>query len=250
MASILHRSRRLVYQVVATPRVKTVALRVHRDGTVEVRAPRSVKQAQVRRLVARRADWIVERQRYFLDLLRRNPGKELKNGESFPLFGRNHRLMIESRPGVETPFCRSEARRLRVFVDGQSKEVVWSAIRGWYSALTEKKVITALRTHAPALSVKPGRLRIVDQAQRWASCAKTGDIRCNWRLAMMPGPVLEYVVVHELCHLRTPNHSVNFWRLLKSVLPDYEKRREWLKRNGPGLALTMERRQTGVVASH
>lgn len=240
MPLIIHRGHRLQYSVCATQRSKTMALRIHRDGSVEVRAPRFVKQSHIRRFVARRADWILERQRYFHELLRKHPGKELKNGETFPLLGRNFRLRLERRPGLETPYCQAEARRLKVFVNGQIgaalKTAAWGAIRNWYSDLTERKALAVIRKHSKALAVKPGKLKISDQAKRWASCSKTGDIRCNWRLSMMPMPVLEYVVVHELCHLKTHDHSQRFWRILKSVLPDYEKRREWLRKEGPALA--------------
>ncbi|OGS05114.1 MAG: hypothetical protein A3G41_01885 [Elusimicrobia bacterium RIFCSPLOWO2_12_FULL_59_9] len=217
-----------------------MALRVHRDGSVEVRAPRFVKQSQVRRFVAKRADWILERQRYFQELLRKHPGKELKNGETFPLLGRNFRLRLERRPGLETPYCLAASRRLKVFVDGQVgaalRTAAWGAIRNLYSDLTERKARAVIRKHSKALAVTPGKLKISDQAKRWASCSKSGDIRCNWRLSMMPISVLEYVVVHELCHLKTHDHSPQFWRILKSVLPDYEKRREWLRKEGPALA--------------
>ena len=241
MPLCIHRGQRFEYNVCATQRSKTMALHVKRDGSVEVRAPLFVKQSQVRQFVAKRADWILERQRYFHELLRKYPGKELKDGETFPILGRNFRLRMERLSGLETPYCRTQARRLKVIVDDQIgaalKAAAWGAIRSLYSDLTERKALAVIRKHAKALAAKPGKLRISDQAKRWASCSKNGDIRCNWRLSMMPMPVLEYVVVHELCHLKTHDHSQRFWRILKSVLPDYEKRREWLRREGHVLAI-------------
>jgi hypothetical protein len=211
-------------------------LRVHRDGEIEVRAPNFVKQVILRRFVDSRAEWILEKQRYFADLLKNYPPKEFRNGETFPVLGRNHRLKVEHETDSHQPICRLDSRRLKVIVNGESGEqlqrVLRRSIREWYAALTEKKVRAVIRKHARALAVHPGKLKIADQAKRWASCSKSGDIRCNWRLSMMPMPVLEYVVTHELCHLRTHDHSAQFWRTLKSVLPDYEKRRDWLKEHG------------------
>jgi len=245
MPAIICKGRRLQYRLYATGRRKTMALRVNRDGGVEVRAPRFVAQAQVRRFIEKRAEWILEKQSYFKDLLQRYPPKEFKNGETFPVLGRNLRLRLERKLGVHEPICKPEGRRLKVIVNGLVGEELdrgmRGAIRDWYAALTERKARAIIRKHARALAVNPTHLKVVDQAKRWASCSKNGDIRCNWRLSMMPIPVLEYVVVHELCHLRTHDHSRRFWRILKSVLPDYEKRQEWLRQQGATLAEVLER---------
>ncbi|MFA6091382.1 MAG: SprT family zinc-dependent metalloprotease [Elusimicrobiota bacterium] len=255
MPHIVHKKRRLIYRLYSTGRRKTIALKVHRNGWVDVRVPRHITRAMARCFVAKRADWILDKQRYFQELLKEHPAKEFRNGETFPVLGRSYRLRLERRPGLSAPFCRTDDRRLRVFVNGQSgealKDAVQEAIRDWYRALTEKKARAMLRKHSRELAVAPGKLRIVEQAKRWASCSKNGDIRVNWRLSMMPMPVFEYVLVHELCHLKTHDHSLKFWRILKSVLPDYEKRREWLRQNGPGFifsAATVEGIETEIMA--
>lgn len=246
MPLLLEPPRRIRYRVFSTSRRKTIGLRVHPDGTVEVRAPNFLKQTQVRRFVAARTGWISNRQSYFRDLLAKHPPKELKNGETFPLLGRSHRLRLESRPGLEKAYCKVEARRLKVFFDdktgGAGSATVLEAIREWYSSLTERKVQAVIRKHSKSLAVIPGKLKISDQAKRWASCSEAGDIRCNWRLSMMPMPVLEYVVVHELCHLKTHDHSPRFWRTVGSVLPDFEKRRDWLKKQGGPLVAMLDLR--------
>ena len=235
--------RSLKYRLQRTDRRKTMALRVQRDGGIEVLAPGGVDAAYVRNFVGRRAGWIADRRRYFSEMLRRHPPKELKNGESFSVFGRDHRLRLERLPGLKAPFCRIEGRKLNVSINGLFVEtlpsIVGLAIREWYAALTEKKARAIIRKHAGALAVRPNNLKVVNQAARWASCSKNGDIRCNWRLSMMPMPVLEYIIVHELCHLKTRDHSAKFWSILKSVLPDYERRRQRLRQVGPGIAMAM-----------
>jgi len=239
MPTITFKRRKLEYTVHRTAGQKTLSLKVHRDGQVAVGAPGFVKQMELRRFVVKRAGWILEKQSYFSDLARRCPPKEFKNGETFPVLGRNHRLKVLHRPGISEPVCISEGRRLKVLVAGQIGDALRRSVKKsvctWYGTLTDRKARAVIRKHADSLAVRPRELRVVDQAKRWASCSKTGQIRCNWRLSMFPMPVLEYVVVHELCHLRTHDHSERFWRLLKSVLPDYQRRREWLRREGPAL---------------
>jgi len=88
---------------------------------------------------------------------------------------------------------------------------------------------------AAALGVRYRRIAVRDQRTRWGSCSPSGTLSFNWRLALAPLEVLDYVVVHELCHLREPSHSRRFWRLVESRRPDWRERRAWLREHGPEL---------------
>jgi predicted metal-dependent hydrolase len=88
---------------------------------------------------------------------------------------------------------------------------------------------------AAALGVSFARIRVGGQRTRWGSCSSTGTLSFNWRLALAPAEVLDYVAVHEVCHLREPNHSRRFWRLVAERRPDWREHREWLTRHGAEL---------------
>ena len=88
---------------------------------------------------------------------------------------------------------------------------------------------------AAALGVTVERITIRDQRTRWGSCSTTGALSFNWRLAIAPFEVLDYVVVHEICHLREHNHSARFWKLVEARRPDYRAQRAWLDEHGPEL---------------
>jgi predicted metal-dependent hydrolase len=88
---------------------------------------------------------------------------------------------------------------------------------------------------AAALGVEYERIQIRDQRTRWGSCSTRGTLSFNWRLVLAPFEVLDYVVVHELCHLREPNHSRRFWRLVETRRPDWRVQRDWLHEHGPEL---------------
>jgi predicted metal-dependent hydrolase len=88
---------------------------------------------------------------------------------------------------------------------------------------------------APAIGVEPARVQIRDQRSRWGSCSTRGTLSFNWRLVLAPFDVLDYVVVHELCHLREPNHSRRFWKLVEQRRPDWRAQRDWLHEHGPEL---------------
>ena|SRR5579862_6621246 len=88
---------------------------------------------------------------------------------------------------------------------------------------------------APALGVEVGRVDVRDYRTQWGSCSPRGRLAFNWRLALAPFEVLDYVVVHELCHLRVPNHSRRFWRLVEMRRPRWRDQRDWLRVHGEEL---------------
>lgn len=91
--------------------------------------------------------------------------------------------------------------------------------------------------YAELLGVSYGKITIRDQKTRWGSCSAKGNLNFNWRLMLAPPRVLDYVVVHELCHRREMNHSKAFWNTVETILPDYKELRKWLRDNGNSLIL-------------
>lgn len=99
--------------------------------------------------------------------------------------------------------------------------------------LQARRVLTEKTDYYKSLlGVDYQRIRISSQRTRWGSCSTRGTISYNWHLILMPERIMDYVVVHELCHLLEMNHSKRFWKKVGEVLPDYENRRKWLKENG------------------
>jgi len=233
---MINRKDKIFYSVKRTRRVKTIAIRVEHDGKVNVLVPRFVKNMYVKQFVRKKTDWILKRQKYFQDLLHKYPPKEFVNGESFPLLGRNYRLKLIRRKGLAQPRFGINCGRLQVTVNGQIGDslrgVVKDVIKRWYSKYTEKKVQERVKKYSGILDVSPKKVKVVNQLKRWGSCSRNGVLRFNWKLSMLPVSMLDYVVVHELCHLKEHNHSKHFWSLLKSVLPDYETKREYLCSEG------------------
>ena len=99
-----------------------------------------------------------------------------------------------------------------------------------------RELVTMLaEDEAPTLGVAYARIQIRDQRSLWGSCSTRGTLSFNWRLVLAPFEVLDYVVVHELCHLLEPNHSRRFWKLVEARRPDWRVQREWLRVHGPEL---------------
>src|SRR5439155_22298400 len=102
-------------------------------------------------------------------------------------------------------------------------------------AATSELGAMLIEEEAPALGVEVKRVQIRHQTTRWGSCSTLGNLSFNWRLALAPFEVLDYIVVHELCHLREQNHSSRFWKLVETRRPDWRRQRDWLHEHGPEL---------------
>ena len=98
-----------------------------------------------------------------------------------------------------------------------------------------RELPTALRRRAAALGLDVAHVSVRDQRSRWGSCSRAGHISLNWRLVLMPESVRDYVIVHELMHLRRADHSPAYWALVAKVCPEYRAARDWLRRHGPSL---------------
>jgi predicted metal-dependent hydrolase len=131
-----------------------------------------------------------------------------------------HREWIASERAKQRPRLRLDPRHV-------SETEARLAVRELVAMLVDEE--------APHIGVKPKRIQIRDQRSRWGSCSTRGTLSFNWRLVLAPFDVLDYVVVHELCHLREPNHSRRFWRLVEQRRPCWRAQRDWLHEHGPEL---------------
>lgn len=102
----------------------------------------------------------------------------------------------------------------------------------YYRRRAKEILLERVACFAPVMGVTVNRITIREQKTRWGSCSSKGNLNFNWKLILMPEEILDYVVVHELAHLIEMNHSPAFWQQVEQVLPDYRKRRAWLKQNG------------------
>ena len=216
-----------------------MAITVDAEGAVLVAAPNHVSSAAVATFVQARTSWI-EKQR---KARRARPvPKRFVDGESSFFLGREYVLRIHAGTNRHTE-VRLEGRALEISVPqghGTSEAraaAVVSALKAWYRFEAERVIANRILHYQQRVGVQPMALRISNAKRQWGSCVPGGTIRISWRLIMAPLPLIDYVIVHELCHLRHPNHGRPFWRLVGSILPDYESLRGHLRRDGDRYAI-------------
>ena len=214
-----------VDRIVRTNR-KTISIRVLDDGTVEVRAPSHVSYNVISKMIAKKESWIKKK---IEEVKSREPPfkeKEFVNGEDFLYLGKHYRLKIVENQDVPLKlqgyFLLSKkylSNAREIFVD-------------WYKVKAYEKISERALYYSHMMGLKYNKLNITNAQHRWGSCSPKGNINFSWRLIMAPINAIDYVVVHELVHLRIKNHTKKFWNAVRVVMPDYRARSEWLKENG------------------
>jgi hypothetical protein len=226
------------YSVVPHRSRHRITLRVGHDGGVTVAAGGKVPASAVRAFVERNADWIGRTQRRYAALARAHPPVAWAGGEALPILGETLRLEIRREAGRSRPRVFAHDGILEVTVGVPARvgvDPVRRAVRKFCAEQLLESVAPAAGRHAAALGVEPRRVRVGDFSSQWGSATGRGVVTLNWRLALAPPGLAEYVVVHELCHLRVRGHGASFWRLVDARLPDAQARRRALRRAGYAL---------------
>ena len=222
-------------EVIRTDRKRSASIYLEGDG-VKVRVPKGLPDGRVRDLIARKSPWI-KRKLKDAELKAPPKPKEFVSGETFSYLGRNYRLKVLSG---DTSSLKLIGGYLEASISGSSKtqeDEVRSLLVDWYRIHARERLEEKTRRYAKILQVKPNRVSVKDYKSRWGSCSTTGNISYNWRIVMAPHRIVDYVVVHELCHLLEHNHSAAYWCHVERVVPDFRECREWLKRNSNRLQI-------------
>ena len=221
-------------QIERTSRRKTASLKVE-NGEVTVVVPKSLELERIEKLIAAKHRWIIDKLAHYQSA-KPASDKSYVSGECFPYLGRNYRLKVLKGDLTATKLING---RITVTVPDPEKQThyIRRALLNWYKRHAEKKIREKVRRYQTQVGVETGVVLIKEFKSRWGSCTSYGDLEFNWVIVMAPNRVVDYVVVHELCHLIHHDHSPQFWKEVERVMPDYREYKEWLKNNGQVLTV-------------
>lgn len=210
-------------------RRKTLSLIVEPDGTLTVRAPLRMKEADIRGFIEQKKDWIKRKQVKARE--EALPVRLYMDEERFWYLGKEVPLRIV--PDGNPALVMEKSFKLTESAQPQAESI----FTAWYKKQARKVISERVELFARQHGFKVKKIRISSARTRWGSCSQKGTLSFAWRLVMAPLNVIDYVVVHELCHLKEMNHSKTFWVQVETILPDYKTRRKWLKNHGKKLIL-------------
>jgi len=210
-------------------------LQIDREGKVTLVAPWFSREGEIQSFVARHQSWVqkhigkIESQRQL------RPAPRYRTGDTFYYFGEPLVLEIFPSP-LKRPTIKIQKDHMRITLHrdiGKNEGVV--AAKKTVEQFYRKKAEEVIRDRLEHFNVHYGfrfhRVAFRDQKSRWGSCSRAGNLNFNWRLIMAPIEVIDFVVVHELCHLKEMNHSHRFWALVEETVLRYRESRKWLKEN-------------------
>ena len=223
-----------IAEVIRTNRRKSADIRVE-DGAVSVLVPVNTPAEKIDQLLAAKRRWIKEKITLHRDATPINP-KQFVSGEAFSYLGRNYRLKVERGPFAPV---KLQGGRLVVTTPqgAESPHIVRNALIRWYKHQAARKLREKVERYSEIVGVHPRSIGVRSFKSRWGSCTPKGRIELNWMIMMAPNRMVDYVVVHELCHLIRHDHSDDFWREDEKVMPDYQECRDWLRDKSGALRL-------------
>lgn len=210
------------YRLVRSRR-KTIAICIDRDGGVTVRAPLHAANSLIERFVLEKQRWILEKSGQMQRLSRERNSFAVRPGGVLPFLGKNYPV----KEGNAVSFDGTA-----FFVPPEDYEIFRPKLEALYREAAKQVIPERVAYFSQKTGWKPAGVRVGSAKTSWGSCSGKNSLNFTWRLILAPPEQVDYVVVHELAHLKEHNHSARFWRLVESVLPDYAARRAALKKLG------------------
>lgn len=204
---------------------KTLSLSVLKDGSVVVKAPISMRDETINRFVEDKQNWIKDK----LFIVNKTKVKfdDVLHYQNFLLYGNKYSLVLSDVKKIET------TNKFQIVIPRKTeRDKILKTLKNWYKKIAKQVLFDRLSYIESKIKLKSSLMKIGDSKGRWGSCSSRGVICLNWRVIMLPPEIIDYVIVHELCHLVEMNHSQNFWRLVETFLPKAPELKKEIKEFG------------------
>lgn len=198
---------------------KKIALSIEPPGLIILKAPKLTSEEVLRQTVERHGPWILETLRRLDNAQEALQPKDYQEAGTFYYLGKAHQLQE------------------LIATEGQDAATLKTELKRFYIARCKQIVAERIKLYQTPLKAKPKSVDIVESKATWGTCSWDKKLTFNYRLAMAPLDVIDYVVIHELCHIHHMNHDRSFWRLVGSIMPDYKAKQDYLARQGQAMTL-------------
>ncbi|TDL77965.1 M48 family metallopeptidase [Peribacillus frigoritolerans] len=207
---------------------KSIGLRMDQYGNVEVLAPKGTSDERVLQAIEENWDLIQAKAKEMKERLLGPKEKVYEHGERFLYLGRDYPIQVVHDETIEQDHAVFKGEKLQIYVKQLEDEKIKQALKRFYYQQCKTIVEKSIKSYQSNFKMKPRSVRIVDSKKNWGTCDAKQQLTFNWKLAMAPQKVIDYVVVHEMCHMVHLNHDRSFWRLVGKIMPGYKEQEHWL----------------------
>ncbi len=233
--SIMIEDNEILYTLVRSKR-KTIGISIGIKDGVKVAAPNHTSKKQVEEVIYKNTKWILEKLKALEDVV--VPKIQFKEGALFNYLGESYIVKVMKNLNKKKDYVERENGYLVVYIKCEdSEDNIKKLLLLWFREEANTFLKERLHFFSNKIGLFPNDVKIKDQKARFGSCSSKKNINLNWKLIMAPVEIIDYVIVHELCHLMEMNHSNKFWSLVETYMEDYQVRRKWLKENGNYIGL-------------
>ncbi|MDR5586305.1 MULTISPECIES: SprT family zinc-dependent metalloprotease [Clostridium] len=234
------------FQIIRRKR-KSICIKIEINGEVQVVAPMRTSKEYILNFVNSKHDWIIEKRRELKTVLNKKVKREFINGGTFMYLGKEYPICLIFNDKVKKISIDFINESSTTNIEGISKFLINTntyendklkkALENWYRSKTLDIVKERIRVHKLEFKDKITKVTVKEQKRRYASINRKNETYFNWRISMAPLEVIDYIIVHEMCHMDFRNHSKQFWNRVEEVMPNYKKCHEYLKENGINLTI-------------
>ena len=207
---------------------KSIAIHMDVYGNVEVHAPKGTQDEVVIRLLEEKWDLILQKSKEMKDRLLGQQEKDYSEEERVLYLGKSYPVKVQQDSTIGQDYVVVDEKQIIVYVKQEEDEKIKQALKRFYYQQCKAIVEKSIKSYQSNFKMKPRSVRISDSKTTWGTCDSQLQLTFNWRLAMAPIEVIDYVVVHEMCHMVHLNHDRSFWRLVGKLSPDYKEQENWL----------------------
>jgi len=258
-----HKNKEIEFNIIRRKR-KTICIRIEENGNVIVSAPLRVSKQFILDVVQNKAEWIIAKQIEIEKRGLKKVSREIAEGSTFMYLGEEyplHLIFQENRRNITIEFRHEvgsdneldrhvssnihinsesedeflQSQEFIIHTNTMDEEKLKIALEKWYRSETLKIVTKRIDYYSSHFNDKVTEIRVKEQKRRWASCTGKNAILFNWRISMARADVIDYIVVHEMCHMDHRNHSKFFWNRVAEIMPNFREKHEWLRVNGMNL---------------
>jgi len=241
MSQIQIGATKIDYNLKFTNRQKTMGLHIDLHDGLSIYAPKHLSIDEVEQNIHKKSKWIIKNIDKISEIKINLSQKEFLAGEKFPLRGRNYKLKVKRKENAKLTLSFYKGTFTSTMPNNISDEdykiILKPLFLKFYHEKSGEIIKERVKNYEKYFDIKPQKIRIKELKNKWGTCTGKNNISLNWRLVFAKTSIIDYVVIHELCHLKHKNHSKKFWKEVEKMMPNYKENKEWLRIHGNTLNL-------------